>query len=143
MLPTKCHAAERADNIRPEIPQKNKNDTSMDCVSDKTALEDKDTQRVNAQQTIDMLEHNLQEHGKQTTSYTLRTTAVKDSMREKRRANCTHQCKECSEQSTQNPTEHPENSEDNQWTEVRSTKRGRNSPDLTMIRKQSKTNTGR
>jgi len=103
-------------------------------------LEDEDTQRANAQQTINMLEHNLQEHGKQTTSYTVRTTAVKDSIREERRANYTHQCKECSEESTQNPTKHPENSEDNQWTEVRGTKSGRNSPDLTTIRKQSKTN---
>jgi len=82
----------------------------------------------------------LQEYGKQTRSYTLRTTTVKDSTREERRANCIHQCKECSEQSTKNPTEHPENSKDNQWTEVRSTKRGRNRPDLTTIRKQSKTN---
>jgi len=113
MLP-ECHAADRADIARPEIPQKDKSDMSMEYVTDKTALEDKDTQRANAQQTIDMLEHNLQEDRKQTTSYTLRTTTVKDSIREERIANCTHQCNECSEQSTQIPTEHPESSEDNQ-----------------------------
>jgi len=82
----------------------------------------------------------VEEHGKQTRSYNRRTTAVKDSIREVIRAKCTHQYKECSEKSSQNPTEHPESSEDNQWNEVRGTKRGRNSPDLTTIRKQSKTN---
>jgi len=61
MLPAECHAAERADT-RPEI--EDKSDTSREYVTDKTALED--IQRANAQQTIDMLEHNLQEHGKQT-----------------------------------------------------------------------------
>jgi len=69
----------------------------MKCVTDKTALEDEDTQRTNTQQTIDMLEHNLQEHGKQTRSYTLHTTIIKDSTREERRAICIHQCKECFE----------------------------------------------
>jgi len=86
-----------------------------------------------------MLEHNIHEHVKQIRSYPLRTTAVKDSTREERRANCTHQCKECSDQSTQNPIEHPEN-KDNQWSVLRGKKRGRNSPDLTTIRRQSKVN---
>jgi len=82
-----------------------------------------------------MLEHNIHEHVKyskellkkpmvqgalkqtlqniKTRSHPLRTTAMKDLTREEIRANCTHQCKECSNQSTQNPTEQPENSEDN------------------------------
>jgi len=118
MLPAEGHAAEKADT-RPELPQKDKSDTSMECETDKTALNNEDTQRANAQQTIDIPEHNLQKHGKQTRSYILRSTAVKDSIREEIRANCTHQCKACSEKSTQIPTEHPENSEDNQWTVVR------------------------
>jgi len=94
MLPAEGHAAEKVDT-RPELPQKDKSDTSMECETDKTALENEDTQRANAQQTIDMPE--LQEHGEQTRSYTLRSTAVKDLTHEEIRANCTHQCKECSE----------------------------------------------
>jgi len=43
MLPAECHAAERADTTRPEIIQKDKSDTSMECETDKTALEDEDT----------------------------------------------------------------------------------------------------
>jgi len=49
MLPAECHAAERADTTRSEIPQKGKSDTPMECVTDKTALEDEVTQRANAQ----------------------------------------------------------------------------------------------
>jgi len=44
----------------------------------------------------------------------LRTTAMKDSTCEERRANYTYECKECSNQFTQNPTEQPENRKDNQ-----------------------------
>jgi len=98
MLPAEGHAAEKVD-ARPELPQKDKSDMSVECETDKTALEDEDTQRANAKQIIDMLEH-IQEQGKQTSPYTLRSTAVKDSTREEIRANCTHQYKEWSEQST-------------------------------------------
>jgi len=42
MLPAKGHAAEKVDT-RPELPQKDKSDTSMECETDKTALEDEDT----------------------------------------------------------------------------------------------------
>jgi len=123
----------------------------MECETDNTASEDEAKQRTSVQQTIDMLEHNIQEHVKHSKgllekpmvqgalkqtlenikikSHPLRTTAVKDSTREERRASCTHQCKECSNQSTQNPTQQPENGEDNQWRVIRSKKRGRNSPD--------------
>jgi len=59
MLIAEGHVAEKADT-RPELPQKDKSDTYMECETDKTALEDEDTQRANAQQTIDMPEHNLQ-----------------------------------------------------------------------------------
>jgi len=85
----------------------------MECETDKTESEDEATRRASVQQTIDMLEHNIHEHVKQTRSYPLRTTAVKNSTREERRANCTHQCKEYSDQSIQNSTEYPENSVDN------------------------------
>jgi len=111
----------------------------MECETDKTASKDEATRRASVQQTIDMLEHNIHEQVKQTRSYPPRTTAAKDSTREKRRAYCTYQYKECSDQSTQNSIEQPENSEDNQWSMVRVKKRDRNSPDLTTIRKQSKT----
>jgi len=60
MLPAEGHAAEKVDT-RPELPQKDKSDMSMECETDKTALEDGDTQRANAQQIIDMPKHNLQE----------------------------------------------------------------------------------
>jgi len=83
MLPAEGHAAEKADT-RPELPQKDKSDTSMECETNKTALKDEDTKRANAQQTIDMPEHNLQEHEKQIRSYTLRSTAVKDSTGEEK-----------------------------------------------------------
>jgi len=103
---------------RPEIPQKDKSVMPMECKTDKTTSEDEDTRRASIQQTTDMLEHNIYEHMKQgkrlpkkplvqgplkqtpenikTRSHSLRTTLVKDSTREERRANCTHQWKECS-----------------------------------------------
>jgi len=167
MLPVECHAVEHSHatgilaecehelegekssrkvsiraETRPKIPQKDKSVMSIECETDKTASEDEATRSTSIQQTIDMLEHNIHEHVKQTRSYPLRTIAVKDSTREERRANCTHQCKECSDKSTQNFTEHPENSgiqriTSGMWLGVR---RGRNSPDLTTIRKQSKAN---
>jgi len=116
----------------------------MECETDKTASEDEATRSASVQQTIDMLEHNIHEHVKhskgllrkllvqealkqteniQTKSHPLRITAVKDSTRKVRRANYTHQCKECSNQSIQNLTEQPENSEDNQWRVIKGKKR--------------------
>jgi len=108
-----------------------------------------------------MLENNISEHVKhsnelfkkpmiqgtlkqtlvniKTRPYPMRTTAEKDSTHEERRANCTHQCKECSNQSVKNPTKQPENSEDNQWRVVRGNQKSWSNPNLITIRKQSKT----
>jgi len=105
-----------------------------------------------------MLEHNIHEHVKHSKgllkkplvqgafkqtpenikirSHFLHT--ITNSTREERRTNCTYQYKECSNQSTQNPTEQPENTEDNQWRVFKCKKRGRNNPDLIINRKQPK-----
>jgi len=121
---------------KPEIPQKDKSVMSMECEIDNTASENENTRSASLQQAIDMLENNIHEHVKHSKdllkkpllqevfkqtpenitirSDPLRTTAMKDSTLEERRANCTYQCKECSNQSIQNLIEQPENSEDNQ-----------------------------
>jgi len=86
---------------------------------------------ASVQQIIDMFENNICEYVKHSKrllkkpllqgalkqtpenitirSHPLHTTAAKDLTREERRANSTHQCKECSNQSIQNLTEQPEN----------------------------------
>jgi len=103
----------------------------MECKTDKTTSEGEDIRSASVQQTIDMLEHNIHKHVKhskgllkkslvqgalkqtpeniKTRSHPLCIIAVKDATCEEKRANCTHQCKECSNQSIQNLTEIPEN----------------------------------